>query len=121
MKSRIHTKETKLYSEVLKTPPLKDIMEERNKSIMIGSKSENNTEVNTVLALARKKIGLQPITLDDLDRVAERNKVRGSKCLKHTVQEFLTDELKMDEQEIDDLGSFAGSWKQESRNLRILK
>ena len=88
---------------------------------MIGSKSENNTEVNTVLALARKKIGLQPITLDDLDQVAERNKVRGSECLKHAVLEFLMDELKMDEQEIDDLGSFAGSWKQESQNLRILK
>ena len=88
---------------------------------MIGSKSENNTEVNTVLALARKKIGLQPITLDDLDQVAERNKVRGSECLKHAVLEFLTDELKMDEQEIDDLGSFAGSWKQESQTLCILK
>ena len=88
---------------------------------MIGSKSENNTEVNTVLVLARKKIGLQPITLDDLDRVAKRNKVRGSECLKYAMLEFLTDKLKMDEQEIDDLGSFAGSWKQESRNLRSLK
>ena len=121
MKSRIHTIETKLYSEVLKTPPPKDITKEHNKSVMIGNKSENNMEVNTVLALACKKIGLQPITLDDLDWVAERNKVRRSECLKHAVLEFLTDELKMDEQEIDDLGSFAGSWKQESRNLRSLK
>ena len=74
---------------------------------MIGSKSENNTEVNTVLALACKKIGLQPITLDDLDQVAKRNKVRVSECLKHAVLQFLMDKLKMDEQEIDDLSSFA--------------
>ena len=59
MKSKILTIETKLYLEVLKTPPPKDITKERNKSVMIGSKSENNTEVNTVLALACKKIGLQ--------------------------------------------------------------
>ena len=56
MKSRIDKIETKLYSEVLQTPPPKDITKERNKCVANGSKSENKTEVNAVLSLARKKM-----------------------------------------------------------------
>ena len=39
--------------------------------------------------------------------------------MKHAVLEFLTDELKMDEQEIDDLGSFAVTRKDVEGNKKV--
>ena len=39
--------------------------------------------------------------------------------MKHAVLEFLTDKLKMDEQEIDDLGSFAVTRKDVEGNEKV--
>ena len=39
--------------------------------------------------------------------------------MKHAMLEFLTDELKMDEQEIDDLGSFAVTRKDVEGNEKV--
>ena len=88
--------EKKLYSGVLKSCPTKK--DERD-----SKKDDNKKDVKDVLNMARKRIGLQPITVEDLDQIAEVKKVRGSKCIRFSMIEFLMEELKMDEKEIADL------------------
>ena len=100
--------EKKLYSEVLKEEPpiLKD-------------KKVEKSEIVNVLDLARRRIGISPINVDDLNRIANLKKVRGEECLRYAVEEFIYEELKMDENEVNELGKFRVYRKDDDQNDRI--
>lgn len=98
--------ETKLYSEIVKSPP-KPSNTVNNTEKIVEPKKDNTVE-NAITA-AKMKVGIKPITIDDLDRIAEAKKVKGEQCLYFAVAEFLTEELKMDQAEIEGLGKFTVS------------
>ena len=107
IKSRMEKVEKKLYSDVLaEEPPKKET-------------SEVKSEIFNVLETAKKRIGISPITIDDLNRVAEMKKVRGEECIRYAVHEFLYDEMKMDEGEINELGRFKVHRKDDDLNDKI--
>ena len=92
IKHRLEVAENKLYSEVLKSPPPKVTP---TKSTPSPKAPETNSDnVVNAIRIAKKRIGLKPITLEDLDRVANKKKVKGEECLHQAVTEFLNEELK---------------------------
>ena len=80
-------------------------------------KSED--EIAKVMAAARCRIGIKPITLDDIDRVANKVKMNGMAALREAVKEFMRDELKLDEEEIDNLGAFEVYRKDSEENDKV--
>ena len=62
----------------------------------------SHMRANHVLNLAKMRVGLFPINLEDLNRMAAAKKVRGDICLRYTVIKFLN-ELKKDDREINNL------------------
>ena len=80
-------------------------------------KSED--EIAKVMATARCRIGIKPITLDDIDRVANKVKMNGMAALREAVKEFMRDELKLDEEEIDNLGAFEVYRKDSEENDKV--
>ena len=119
MKIKIKEMEIKLYSDVLKSPPSKKERPDGKKNPPDEKKEEEN-EAKSVLYEARKRIGLKPITLDDLERVAEAKKVKGTECIKFAAIEFLMEELKMEESEINDLGKFNATRKDTKATIRYI-
>ena len=49
-----------------------------------GEKTSESIE--ETIHLAKKRIGIQPVTLDDIDRIAEQEKVIGKEALKLAVK-----------------------------------
>ena len=64
---------------------------------------DSEDEITKVMSAARSRIGLKPITLDDIDRVANKVKMNGMAALREAVKEFMKDELKLDDEEIENL------------------
>ena len=77
------------------------------------------SEIEIAIREAKKRIGLKPVTLEDLERITNINKVKGEECLHHAAIEFLTEELKMDNTEIENLGKFKISLKDDVNNDKI--
>ena len=72
MKHRLEVAENKLYSEVLKSPPPKVTP---TKSTQPPKAPDTNSDkVEKAIATAKLKIGIKPITVEDLDRIAEAKK-----------------------------------------------
>ena len=71
------------------------------------------------MSAARCRIGIKPITLDDIDRVANKVKMNGMAALREAVKEFMRDELKLDEEEIDNLGAFEVYRKDTDENDKV--
>ena len=105
--------EEKLYSDVVKSPTKNNTAEKYEK------KDENVSEIEMALKAAKKKIGIKPVTIDDLDRIAKSKKVNGEECLYLAALEFLTEELKMDTKEIEELGKFKVTRKDIANNDKI--
>ena len=109
--------------EILKTK-VKTI-EENNKagaSIVVDDvkkKDDTDDEITRVMAAARCRIGLKPITLEDIEEVAEKAQVNGVSALREAVREFLLDELKLDDEELDRLGDYEVSRKDVDDNDKV--
>ena len=71
------------------------------------------------MSAARCRIGIKPITLDDIDRVANKVKMNGMAALREAVKEFMREELKLDEEEIDNLGDFEVYRKDTDENDKV--
>ena len=96
-------------SEIEQLKARVDGIEEKNKSgatpVIDDDKKETDSgdEISKIMTAARCRIGIKPITLDDIDEVANKAKLNGMAALREAVKEFLMDELKMDDEEIDNL------------------
>ena len=65
IKDRMEKVEQKLYSEVLQEEPPKP-----------KDKKVKKSEIANILDLAKRRIGISPINVDDLNRVAQAKKVK---------------------------------------------
>ena len=72
----------------------------------VEKESKSGDEIAKIMTAARCRIGLKPITLEDINEVANKARLNGMAALRESVKEFLMDELKMDDEEIDNLGDY---------------
>lgn len=77
---------------------------------------DDDIEVEKVIKASKCKISLKPITLEDIDRVANELKVNG---MKKAVREYLVYGLKFDEEELKDLGVFEVSRRDIDDNDKV--
>ena len=74
-----------------------NVIEEKTKSgdtVVIDNDNkdaDSEDEIVKVMSAARSRIGLKPITLDDIDRVANKVKKNGMAALREAVKEFIKD------------------------------
>ena len=116
LKTRLNNIEQKVHKDVTtfadaaKKPP-----------IVLPKKDETKDEmkIEDVIKAAKLKIGISPITLDDLNRIAAKEKVKGEAALNLAVKEFLLLELKMDEEELKQLGEFKAHRKNNDENEKV--
>ena len=100
-------------------------IEENNKagaSIVVDDvkkKDDTDDEITRVMSAARCRIGLKPITLEDIEDVAQKAQVNGVSALREAVREFLLDELKLDDEELDRLGDYEVSRKDVDDNDKV--
>lgn len=80
---------------------------------------DSEDEIAKVMTATRCRIGLKPITLDDIDRVANKVKMNGMAALREAVKEFMKDELKLDNEEIENLGAFEVYRKDSEENDKV--
>ena len=104
---RIITNEPISYADVAKKPPIEIV------------KKNDNTEVESVIRKAKMRVRVKAFTLEDINRVTKKEKVRGKDALKLAVKEFLVLELKIDEEEIKKLGEFDVSRKDDDTNDKV--
>ena len=89
-----------------------DVIEEKTKSGDFNVIDNDNKdgdvgdEISKIMTAARCRIGIKPVTLDDINDVAQKARLNGMAALCEAVKEFLMDELKMDDDEIDKLGEY---------------
>ena len=98
-------------SELEKLKERVDVIEVKQKSEKVvienvEKESESGDEIAKIMTAARCRIGLKPITLEDINKVANKARLNGMAALRESVKEFLMDELKMDDEEIDNLGDY---------------
>ena len=72
----------------------------------VAKESEPIDEISKIMTAARCRVGIKPITLEDINEVAHKARLNGMAALRESVKEFLMDELKMDDEEIDNLGDY---------------
>ena len=102
-----------------------DVIEEKNKSsetVAIDNDkkdADSGDEIVKVMSAARCRIGIKPLTLDDIDRVANQAQLNGMAALREAVKEFMKDELKLDDDEIDNLGEFEVYRKDTEENDKV--
>ena len=111
MKKRMDAAEERLYSDVVKSPPRSYTSTPKATKV-----TQDKSDVEKAIEAAKLKIGLKPVNIEDLDRIANAKKVSGEACLTFAAIEFLSDELKMDSAEIDSLGPFTVTRKDDDRN-----
>jgi len=87
--------------------------------VLVEKKDDEKDEIEKIIKNAKRRIGIQPVTLDDIDRIAEQEKVIGKETLTLMVKEFLNLDLKMDEEENMKLGEFDVHRKEEVDNNKV--
>merc|ERR1712115_276780 len=70
------------------------------------SECEPADEISKIMSAARCRVGIKPITLEDINEVASKACLSGMAALRESVREFLMDELKLDDEELDNLGDY---------------
>ena len=111
-------------SELEKLKERVDVMEVKQKSDKVVNdnvekESDNGDEIAKIMTAARCRIGLKPITLEDINEVANKARLNGMAALRESVKEFLMDELKMDDEEIDNLGDYEVFRKDVDENDKV--
>ena len=102
-----------------------NVIEEKNKSgdtVVIDNDkkdADSEDEIVKVMSAARSRIGIKPITLDDIDQVSNKVKMNRMAALREAVNEFMKDELKLDDEEIDNLGEFEVYRKDSEENDKV--
>ena len=101
-----------------------DVIEEKSKSgdknvIDDGKNAEVGDEISKIMMAARCRIGIKPISLEDINEVAQKAELNGIAALREAVKEFLMDELKMDDEEIDNLGEYEVHRKDTEDNDKV--
>ena len=69
--------------------------------------------------MAKCRVGLKPITVNDIERVAQNRKVKGYDALKEAVKEFLAEELKFDSTEMEMIKDFEVTRKDTEDNDKV--
>ena len=87
IEQKVHNEVT-TFAEAAKKPPT--IVAEKEET-------QDDTKIEDVIKKAKLRIGISHITLDDINRVAAKEKVRGEEALKLAVKEFLSLKLKKEE------------------------
>ena len=109
--------------EILKAKVHK--IEEFNKSVPTvviddaKMRDDQDDEIIRVMAAARCRIGIKPISLEDLEEVAEKAHLNGVSALREAVREFLMDELKLDDEELDRFGDYEVTRKDVDDNDKV--
>ena len=98
-------------SEIEQLKARVEVIEDKQKSEKIvidnvAKESESGDDISKIMTAARCRIGIKPITLEDINEVAHKARLNGMAALRESVKEFLMDELKMDDEEIDNLGDY---------------
>ena len=102
-----------------------DVIEEKSKSgdnnvIDNGKNNEEiGDEITKIMTAARCRIGIKPISLEDINDVAQKAQLNGIAALREAVKEFLMDELKIDDEEIDNLGDYKVHRKDTEDNDKV--
>ena len=109
--------------EILKAKVHK--IEEFNKTVPTAviddakMRDDQDDEITRVMAAARCRIGIKPITLEDLEEVAEKAHLNGVSALREAVREFLMDELKLEDDELDQFGDYEVTRKDVDANDKV--
>ena len=83
------------------------------------SESETTDEISKIMSAARCRVGIKPITLEDINEVANKACLSGMAALRESVREFLMDELKLDDEELDNLGEYEVYRKDVDENDKV--
>ena len=81
--------------------------------------SEPTDEISKIMSAARCRVGIKPITLEDINEVASKACLSGMAALRESVREFLMDELKLDDEELDNLGDYEVYRKDVDENDKV--
>ena len=76
-------------------------------------------EITKIMTAAKCRIGIKPISLEDINDVAQKAQLNDKAALREAVKEFLMDELKMDDDEIDNLGDYEVHRKDTEENDKV--
>ena len=112
-------------SEIEQLKARVDVIEEKNKTgetnVIDDDKKDvdSGDEIPKIMMAARCRIGIKPITLYDINDVAQKARLNGMAALREAVKEFLMDELKMDDEEIDKLGEYEVYRKDTEENDKV--
>ena len=112
-------------SEIEQLKARVDVIEEKNKTgetnVIDDDKREvdSGDEISKIMMATRCRIGIKPITLDDINDVTHKARLNGMAALREAVKEFLMDELKMDDDEIDNLGDYEVYRKDTEENDKV--
>ena len=111
-------------SELEKLKERVDVIEVKQKSEKVVNEnvekeSESGDEIAKIMTAARCRIGLKPITLEDINEVANKARLSGMAALRESVREFLMDELKLDDEELDNLGDYEVFRKDVDENDKV--
>ncbi len=84
-------------SELEKLKERVDVIEVKQKSdkVVIDNvekESDTGDEIAKIMTAARCRIGLKPITLEDINEVANKARLNGMAALRESVKEFLMDD-----------------------------
>ena len=117
LKKRVEEIEKKgrSYADVAKTPPSTHTNE-------YNAEKKNKTEdekIKETLSLARCKVGISPITLEDIFRTGKVGKTGEESAVMAAAKEFLKLELKMDDEEIENLGQMEATRKEVDENEKV--
>ena len=111
-------------SEIEQLKARVEVIEDKHKSEKIvidnvDKEGDSGDEISKIMTAARCRIGIKPITLEDINEVAHKARLNGMAALREAVKEFLMDELKMDDKEIDNLGEYEVFWKDVEENDKV--
>ena len=85
----------------------------------VKMKDDHDDEISKVMSAARCRIGIKPISLEDIEDVAQKAHLNGVSALREAVREFLMDELKLDDEELDRLGEYEVTRKDVDDNDKV--
>ena len=94
------------------------------KETIVGNVDNKDTKttydnIDEVIKAVKYRIRIKPISLDDINRVANEKKVNGKDALKAAAIEFLNLELKFYMDELERIGNFTVSCKDNDDNVRV--
>ena len=120
IKSEVAENKTEIEQLKARVDSIEEKTKSGDKNVIDDARNEEaGDEISKIMMAARCRIGIKPISLDDINEVAEKAQLNGIAALREAVKEFLMDELKLDDKEIDNLGDYEVHRKDTEDNDKV--